>query len=236
MAMRLKALIFAACLSCASVGHAHHENDPLQEQIRQYILEHPEIIIEALALLTEREERLARIEQIAAFPGLFERAPVLGLGAKDAPRRVIEFFDYKCIPCRSIHARLSHLVDEHADLRVEMWHLPILTPASEKATRFALATWQIAGDDAYEKAHDALWGHRGPYNTPVFAKIAERLSLDFAQIEVAMWSEPVTAQIDENRDIAIALDIIGTPSFVTPEDVAIGTTDLARLKDLFLSQ
>ena len=197
---------------------------------------HPEVILDALALLTERQEREARAQQIAAFPSLFERPPVLGLGAQNAPRRVVEFFDYKCFPCRSIHARLATLTEANPDLRIEMRHLPILTPASEQATRFALAAQQVEGEEAYRAAHEALWAHTGPYNTVVFSRIASELTLNFEAIEDAMWSDVITAQIDENRNIAIALDIIGTPSFVTPEDVAIGTTDLERLTALFLNQ
>lgn len=220
----------------ASLAMAHHENTPEEDQIHAYILDHPEVILEALERLTERQERLARANQIAAFPDLFERAPVLGLGSTSAPRRVVEFFDYKCIPCRSIHARLDVLVSENPELRVEMRQLPILTPASEQATRFAMGVWHIAGDDAYAAAHDALWAHLGTYNTVTFSKMAEDLGLDFAAIETAMWSDEVSQRIDANRDMAIALNIIGTPSFVTPEDIAVGTTDLERLATLFLGQ
>lgn len=234
--MKLKAFVIGLGLACAQVAQAHHDDDAFQDKVRQYILDHPEVILEALERLTERERRLERTRQIAAFPDLFERPAVLGLGEKDAPRVVIEFFDYKCIPCRSIHKRLSSLVDENPNLRVEMRHLPILTPASEAATRFALATWDVAGPDAYEAVHDVLWDHKGPYNTVVFSRIAGDLSLEFDKIEGAMWTDSVTSRIDENRDIAIALDIIGTPSFVTPEDVAIGTTDIERLRALFFNQ
>ncbi len=229
--------IFAFVLTMiSSSSMAHHENSPEEDQIHAYILDHPEIILEALERLTEREERLARANQIATFPELFERAPVLGLGSKSAPRRVIEFFDYKCIPCRSIHARLEVLVAENPELRVEMRQLPILTPASEQATRFAMAVWQVAGDDAYAETHEALWAHLGAYNTVVFSQMAEDLGLDFAVVEAAMWTDAVSQQIDANRDMAIALNIIGTPSFVTPEDIAVGTTDLERLTTLFLNQ
>ncbi len=234
--MKIAQALILVLLWSTPFASAHHSNDPTEEKIHQYILDHPEVILEALERLSAREEQLARAAQVAEFPSLFTRPPVLGLGSADAPRRVVEFFDYKCIPCRSIHARLEALVATQPDIRIEMRQLPILTPASERATRFAFAVWELSGDAAYVAAHEALWAHIGPYNTSFFSKVAQSLSLDEDLIEEVMWSDKITAKIDENRDMAIALGIVGTPSFVTPTDIAVGTTDLERLTELFVSQ
>lgn len=226
----------AILLALTSVTCAHATEQSFEDRVRTYLLENPEVILEALAVLTEREEAAVRKAQIAEYPDLFDRAPLLGLGDPTAPIRAIEFFDYKCLPCKAVHAPLEAMVAENPQLRIEMRQLPILTPASEKATRFAFAALEVAGEDAYRKAHTLLWEHRGPFNTVVFTRMSDELDLAYTVLETAMWSEPVTKRIDQNRDVAIALNLIGTPAFVTTHDVAVGTTDVDALTELFLSQ
>ncbi len=235
MASLLKIFVLLA-VALASTLRVQAETDDFDDRVRQFLLENPEVILEALEQLSLREQEAALAGQIAQFPDLFARPAVLGMGDANARIRAVEFFDYKCVPCKAVHGPLEAIVADHPQLRIEMRHLPILTPASERATRFAFAVWAISGAEAYAEAHALLWDHTGPYNTGFFDRVSESLALDFAQIEEVMWSEKITTQIDENRDIAIALEIVGTPAFVTPKGISVGSTDVTALKDLFLSQ
>lgn len=220
----------------ASQGQAHEEGVSIDAQIRAYLLAHPEVIMESLAVLAEREQRSQFSQKIASFPGLFQEDPVLGQGRPDAPVRVIEFFDYKCVPCKAMHPKLTELVDKQPDLRIEMRQLPILTPASERAARFALAVKDVAGDEAYRQVHKMLWAHKGPYNTVVFGQFADKAALDYATLEPVMESDAISDRIEENRDIAIALEILGTPAFITPDTVSFGQSDIGALAKEWLSQ
>lgn len=223
-------------VSAASAVAANAAEQTFEDKVRAYLLSNPEVILEALAVLTEREEAAARKAQIDAYPELFTRKPILGIGDPEADVRVVEFFDYKCLPCKAVHAPLAALVDTNPNLRVEMRQLPILTPGSEKATRFAFAVLEVAGKEAYASAHDMLWAHRGPFNTAVFSRMTEALGLELDVLDPVMWSDEVTEKIDFNRDMAIDLNLVGTPAFVTPTDIAVGTTDIELLKVLFLNQ
>ena len=117
-----------------------------------------------------------------------------------------------------------------------MRHLPILTPGSERAARFALAVRDVAGDAAYARVHDRLWEMRGPMNAAGFAGIAAEEGLDFARIAPVMDSAAITERIDRNRDIAIALEILGTPAFVTRDSIHFGRADVAELSRLWLNR
>ncbi len=227
-------------LSCAFWlainGVACADDRSFEERVRAYLLENPEVIVEALTILSEREARTAMAERVAAFPELFEDPARLGEGSPTAPVRVIEFFDYKCEPCKAIHPSLVDFVDAHPDVRIEMRHLPILTPSSERAARFALATEAAHGTDAYRAVHDKLWEMRGPLNEAGFQRIARDLDLDYDSIEAAMESPPISDRISFNRDVAIALEILGTPAFVAKDSVTFGSIDPETLPDLWLSQ
>lgn len=223
-------------LLSAQTLYAHDDDAVFHDRVRSYLLENPGVILEALEQLSAQEAQVQATARIAQFPDLFDRPAILGLGRADASVRIVEFFDYKCVPCKTMHPALKEFVDRTPDARIEMRQLPILSPASERATRFALAVREVAGDAPYAAAHELLWDHRGPYNTVNLARMAEALQLDFATLEDAMDSEAVSQAIATNRDIAIALEVLGTPAFVTPTSVTFGQADVAALTEGWLSQ
>ncbi|MGR3512871.1 MAG: DsbA family protein [Paracoccaceae bacterium] len=215
---------------------AEAEEAAFEDRVRAFILDNPEIILEALTILSEREAQAALQAQLATFPDLFAEAPRLGEGRPTAPIRVIEFFDYKCVPCKAIHPQLVSFVEAHPEVRIEMRHLPILTPGSERAARFALATDATYGAEAYRAVHDKLWENRGPLNVAGFQRIADMLDLDYDRIAAAMDSEAIDARITYNRDVAIALGVLGTPAFLTPTSVSFGSTDIDAISKAWLNQ
>ncbi len=212
------------------------EDDAFEERVRAFLLENPEVIIEALSILSERETRAATIERVAAFPELFDDAPLLSEGDTSGPVRVVEFFDYKCVPCKVVHPDLVRFLEGRTDVHVDMRHLPILTPGSERAARFALATEAVYGTDEHRLVHDKLWDIRGPLNDAGFRRVADDLGLDFDRIVQLMDSEDVDARIAYNRNVAISLEILGTPAFVTRDSVTFGSTDVDALAKVWLSQ
>ncbi len=222
------------CLVQATATQADEMS--FEDRVRAFLLDNPEVIVEALTILSEREAKARTAALLAGFPQLFTDAPRLGEGAPDAPLRVVEFFDYKCVPCKAVHPEIVSFVAEHPEVRVEMRHLPILTPGSERAARFALATDAVHGAEAYAAVHEALWNIRGPLNAAGFQRVAGQLGLDYAPIEAAMESDEIDARIAYNRDAAIALEVLGTPAFLTKDSVVFGSTDMDALSNLWLSQ
>ena len=228
-------VLTSACLLGAP-GLAGAEAVSFEDRVRAFLLANPEVIMEALEVLAEREAKEAVRARIAGFPQLFTDPPQLGVGARDARVRVVEFFDYKCVPCKAVHPDLVALARAQPDLRIEMRHLPILTPGSERAARFALATQAAYGAEEHAQVDARLWQVVGPLNDAAFETIAADLGLDYALIAPLMQSDAVTEQIDYNRDAAIALEIRGTPAFVTPDGVTVGSTDLAGMAEVWLSR
>lgn len=200
-----------------------------ETRLRAYLLAHPEIILEAMETLSQREARAAQTALIAKYPDLFEEPPILSIGSDRATHTVIEFFDYRCAPCKALHPKLKAALANYPHIRVEMRHLPILSPGSERGARFSLATKQTGTPEQYRAVHEALWTLRGPLREPTFEKIALAQGLDWAAIKAEMKSDAVSARISTNRDIAIDLQILGTPAFVTPTSVSFGSTDAAGL-------
>lgn len=226
----------AALLSAALPLRVAAADADFEDRVRAYLLANPEVILEALEILSERDARAAMSEKMRAYPELFAGPAILGIGPETAALRVVEFFDYRCAPCKVLHPKLEAALEAYPDVRVEMRHLPILSPGSERGARFALAVKEVATPEVYRSVHAAVWALKGPLRASAFQKIAEQHDLDWVQVETAMASDSVSTRIAENRDIAIDLEILGTPAFVTPHSVSFGGTDAEALVRDWVSQ
>ena len=236
--VRRGGIAFTASILMLSVQPAVADMTDLEfeDRLRTYLLKHPELILEVMETLSERETRSAQTAQIAKYAKMFEEAPVLGIGPREAEHIVIEFFDYRCAPCKALHPKLQAALNDHPNIRVEMRHLPILSPGSERGARFALAVKQVGSAAQYRAVHEALWTLKGPLRAPAFEKIARAQGLDWSAVQAEMQSDAVSDRITNNRDIAIDLQILGTPAFVTPTSVSFGSPDAVGLVADWLSQ
>src|SRR5690606_31816622 len=93
---------------------------PAQEKqigdlVRQYILDHPEIIPDAVAELQRRE--VARVLDTYR-EALQTPSPGAEAGNPKGDVILVEFFDYRCPYCRKSHNDLKRLIKEDANLRV----------------------------------------------------------------------------------------------------------------------
>lgn len=216
-------------------ARAETQDEAFEARVRAYLLANPEVILEALEVLSQREAKATLAAKIGGHENLFTDAPTLGIGPLTGPLRVVEFFDYRCAPCKAMHPKLKAALSDHPNIRVEMRHLPILSPGSERGARFALAVKETTSPKTYAAVHDRLWALRGPLNTQAFRQIAKDLDLDWNKINEVMNSQNVSDRIGKNRDIAIDLQILGTPAFVSPNSVSFGDTDAKALVQVWLN-
>ena len=104
--------------------------------VREYILNHPEILPQAMQNLQTREN-----EKLLAGVSDLVEAPVPGavLGNPDGKVTLAMFTDDACGYCRQSVPEVEALIAANPDLRVVVRELPIIAPASEDAARWALA-------------------------------------------------------------------------------------------------
>lgn len=215
-------LAVAAGLGLSSVPAAEPD-DVFGEKVRAYLLKNPEVILEVMNILGARQEELAIIERIKPHvPTLFATQMDLRMGRHDAPQVIIEFFDYNCAACRANMPVLRAFVDANPDVAIVKKHLPILSPSSERAARFVLAARMVSGDAAYQELHSALYEKMGVLSIQRLREFASELGLDAQQIEDQMQHPDISAVIDIHRDLAIALQVIGTPTFMTKRAIVEG--------------
>ena len=104
---------------------------------------------------------------------------------------------------------------------------PILGPNSEYAARAALAS---RNQGKYVAFHNALMLANGPANESKVVEVAAQVGLDVARLKQDMQSPEIAAAIERNMELARALRITGTPSFVIGDQVLRGAADAAVIR------
>jgi protein-disulfide isomerase len=205
-------------------------------EVRAYLLENPEVLLEAIAVLEERQSAAQSDDEatlIAAnAQALFENPTAWAGGNPEGDVTLVEFLDYNCGFCRRAHPEVMELLEFDDNVRLVLIEMPILGPDSELAARFALAVRQTAGDAAYGEVHDRLMGSTGPVGAAVLTRVAVDMGLDMAVLEPVMQGPEVTAILGENLALAQRLGISGTPTFVVGDRMLRGYVPLADMLDI----
>jgi protein-disulfide isomerase len=212
------------------------ERAAFREEIRAYLLENPEVLMEALGVLEEREAA-AQAEADAALVAAHEEelfaSPHDWVGGNlEGDVTVVEFLDYRCGYCRRAFPEVEELVASDGNIRLVVKEFPILGEQSVFASRFAIATRMVAGDAAYKEVHDRLMALRGDVNELSLELVAEEVGLDAAAIIERMNDEEVTEIIRANHRLAQILEINGTPTFVFGDRLVRGYLPLDGMRDL----
>jgi protein-disulfide isomerase len=210
------------------------ERDALRQEIRAYLMDNPQVILEAVSLLEQQQERakaeadfeLVRQNAEAIFTDGFSYVG----GNPDGDVTLVEFIDYRCGYCKKAFQEVEHLLKTDGNIRFIIKEFPILGEQSLLAAQFAIATRHVAGDEAYKAVHDGLMALRGEVNAVSLQRLARGLDLDFEAIESAMQSPAVEAEIAKTRALAQALRISGTPTFVLHDEMLRGYLPLDAMQ------
>jgi protein-disulfide isomerase len=196
----------------------------IEEVVRSYILEHPEILPEAMERLQARESG----KQVASA-GDALNAPFPGavLGNPAGSITLVEFTDYACGYCRASVAEVEALIAANPELKVVIRELPILAPTSADAARWALAA---AEQGKFEAFHKAMFAAGRPAADTIEGA-ATRAGLDLARARKTIAEPRVEAEIKRNLDLARQLRIDGTPSWVIGEQLLAGAVGRQVLQD-----
>lgn len=179
------------------------------------ILENPEIVMEAVAILREREEAAqaeatkAAIAELGQMLEADPNAPVLG--NPDGDVTVVEFFDYNCPYCKQASDEVKALLAADPEIRLVYREWPILGEGSVYAARAALAARE---QGKYAEFHWALMADRARKDEAGVLRIAEAVGLDVERLREDMEAEAVMSHIAQSMAMAESLGFSGTPSFV----------------------
>jgi protein-disulfide isomerase len=208
-------LFFTTLAGCAKAGPANAPANKaeIEDIVKAYILENPEIIREALVLLEEKEDR-ASIVRVAKE--LRHDARDYSIGPKNAKVTMVEFFDYNCTFCRKSTGWVQDIMAEYPnDVRIVFKELPILdrrTQTSRLASKAALAAHK---QGKYQEMHFALMKANG-LSKDVINTLAKDIGLDMGKFTTDLTdNDSIDQHIEDTIFLASQIpSLTGTPFFV----------------------
>ncbi|MEQ8354189.1 MAG: DsbA family protein [Kiloniellaceae bacterium] len=209
------------------------QSEAIETLVREYLLENPEVLVEALRGYEQRQQAAEEQRQRAALVAEAEAlnrdpdAPVMG--NPDGDVTLVEFFDYRCPYCKRMSGPLVQLMEEDPNLRVVMKEFPILSQESVQAARAALAAMR---QGQYRKFHFALMDDGSTYSDDEIMALANTVGLDETQLRADMQDPAIENAIRRNHALAGNLGITGTPAFVIGDTLLPGAVSLDQLRAL----
>ncbi|MBT5433488.1 MAG: DsbA family protein, partial [Rhodospirillaceae bacterium] len=229
----------SAVLLCGATAVAADETlvDLTREEIevivRDYLVEHPEVVIEALRAY---EKQLADQQAAEADRAMTELAdeifndPETPFGGDpDGEIVIVEFFDYRCGYCRRSAPDLFALRDEMDGVKVIYKEFPILGDASRLAAVAALAA---RNQGLYEPFHELLMTAESNFSEAEILDLAEYVGLDTDQLREDMADPEIQAYLSRTDTLARTLGVGGTPAFIVNGTLypgALSRSDFERL-------
>lgn len=190
----------------------------LRAEIRAYLMEHPEVIFEAVGeyerrTMAQQADMDATLVEINAAEIFSDGHSWVG-GNLEGDITLVEFMDYRCSFCRRAFPQMMDFTGEDGNVRLLIKELPILGPQSEVMSRFAISVLQLGSSEQYFAAHERLLEWEGEPSDSALAALAAELGLEAEAVLAQMRSPAVSEVLAENRALAQRLQISGTPSFV----------------------
>ena len=222
------------CSPARAEGFSSGQKAEIEAIIKDYLLQKPEILREAIGVLEVREkaaEAKAR-EKIVKDPSgaLFSGANQAVIGNPAGKITLIEFFDYNCGYCKRALSDLARLMKDNPDLRVVLRDFPILSPGSVEAAKIANAFLRQFQGEKFWEFHQKLLGSRGPVGKAEALAVAKDLGADMDKLAKDAAAQGITSGIEESEKLAKSLQVTGTPTFVIGEDVVVGAVGYDELE------
>lgn len=242
----LKTLTFAACtaalLTLSPVGakpaaaaepFTAEQKAALEDYVRDFILNNPEVLIEAVNRFKAKEEQKQEADAVAALDKhkdyLYKNKELPQAGNPKGDITVIEFFDYNCGYCKRAFETVTEAIKDDKKLRIVFIELPILSPQSKTAAQWGLAA-NMQGK--YFEYHTALMTTTEPKTDEMLERTAKELGLDIEKMKKDAASEEVAKMLEKKVEIARDLRISGTPGFIVGDQIIRGYIPYDAMKGM----
>ncbi|MEM7669715.1 MAG: DsbA family protein, partial [Pseudomonadota bacterium] len=201
------------------------QRQQLRAEVRAYLLENPEVIVEALQLLEERraQEALQADRDLVSnnFQAIYEDGHSYVGGNPEGDVTLVEFSDYRCGFCKQAHPDIARVLQADPNVRLIIKEFPILGPDSVAAGRMAIAA-KALDEGRYGGLNDALMSYPGNLTERAAYRIAESEGYDVDSLRELAASDETTVKLEANYRLAQTIGIRGTPGFIVGDEIIRG--------------
>ncbi len=205
----------------------------LGRDIREYLLDNPEVLVEAMQELERKQERQRDVVAQRAIVNnqdrLYRDADDPVIGNPDGDVAVVEFSDYQCPYCKRAHLSVKAVLADDPKVKLIYKDLPILGEASRIASQAALASRK---QGKHLELHNALMEHTGKLDRETIFQIAGSVGIDIARLQEDMDHPSIREAIERNSALAAELGVRGTPAFVIGDQFVPGAVDTDTLRQM----
>jgi len=210
----------------------------LEKIFREYLMQNPEIIREAIGELQRREALVAEANAKKAIRAnqqrLLDDGISVVIGNPDGDVTLIEFYDYQCPYCRRMYKDVLRLAKEDENLRIVMKQFPVKDIPGEFPASLVAAVMAMAADEQnlFEAFHGNVFdaAGQGKLDRERLFEIAASTGLDVVQLQLDMEDTKLVDSIRDNMTLARDIGVTGTPSYVIGEQVIVGARGYEVLK------
>lgn len=193
--------------------------------VRDYLLKNPELMIEVQTALENKQAaaQQQQVKQVIASnkDALYDSKHDAVFGNPKGDVTVVEFFDYNCGYCKRALPDMQAILKNDPNVRFVMKEFPILGPDSVKAHIVAQA-FKALKPEKYAEYHQILLGAQERATEESAIADAVKLGADEKKLREKMKDPAITGAFQDTYQIAQALNITGTPSYIIGDDLVPG--------------
>ncbi|WP_305307124.1 DsbA family protein [Phenylobacterium sp.] len=215
-------VLAALCASALALSACDRASDAaFGDRVRAYLLEHPEVIEEAVQKLGQKREieaAQAATSAIETQRAALERDPRDFVANPNGTITITEFFDYRCGYCKVAAVEMAKIIKENPDVRVVFKEFPIFGEQSDETAAIMLT--DLAKPKTLE-LHDRLMAERS-LDDAALDRHLRAVGIDPAAARRAAQAPAIQQQLVDTHELAASLGINGTPAFVIGDRLISG--------------
>ncbi|HEY9233693.1 MULTISPECIES: DsbA family protein [Phenylobacterium] len=223
-----RALLLSAALTLPLAACGKKQEEDFGQKVRAYLLEHPEVIEEAVVKLQQNKQAAAAEgakTMLAKHRQQLEHDPRDFVANPGGKHTVVEFFDYRCGYCKVSAPEVVKLIRENPDVRFVFKEFPIFGAESNLAAEVALSP---AGKPKNLELFERFMGEKA-LDEAAIDRHLRAVGVDPAAARSGGSTAEVKQHIADTRTLAMALGIEGTPAFIVGDRMIPGA-DMAALR------
>jgi protein-disulfide isomerase len=220
--MRAPQLLLILAAGAMTLAGCDRSDRAFDDRVHAYLMNHPEVIQEAVNALQKKEQvRAAAQNQVAIGQSrtALERDPRDFVANPNGKITMTEFYDYRCPHCVNAAPAVLKIIKDNPDVRVVFKEFPIFGADSDTAAAAAIAVKQAGGD--YLGVYSDFMAAR-PLNAEAVQRILTAHGVDPTRLQQAAFQKNASDQLLATRHLAITLGLEGTPAFIIGDTVVPG--------------